>query len=70
ENAYKTAGFSSIPGFFSHGFFLFLLHISEPTRLKRNSYAVFCFKKKKQYHCLFNVALIHGFSYVVPMVDL
>ncbi len=25
---------------------MFLIHISEPTRLRRNSYAVFCLKKK------------------------
>jgi len=27
---------------------LSLIHISEPTRLRRISYAVFCLKKKKQ----------------------
>ena len=27
---------------------LSLIHISEPTRLRRNSYAVFCLKKKTQ----------------------
>ena len=29
------------------GYRLSLIHISEPTRLRRNSYAVFCLKKKK-----------------------
>src|SRR5660397_226303 len=29
------------------GYKLSLIHISEPTRLRRNSYAVFCLKKKK-----------------------
>ena len=29
---------------------LSLIHISEPTRLRRISYAVFCLKKKKQKH--------------------
>src|SRR5678809_1109246 len=29
------------------GFILSLIHISEPTRLRRISYAVFCLKKKK-----------------------
>ena len=28
--------------------FLSLIHISEPTRLRRISYAVFCLKKKKK----------------------
>src|SRR5660397_259331 len=28
--------------------YLSLIHISEPTRLRRISYAVFCLKKKKQ----------------------
>ena len=30
--------------------YLSLIHISEPTRLRRSSYAVFCLKKKKQHH--------------------
>src|SRR5660397_225389 len=30
------------------GWYLSLIHISEPTRLRRISYAVFCLKKKKQ----------------------
>ena len=30
-----------------HGQWLSLIHISEPTRLRRISYAVFCLKKKK-----------------------
>ena len=29
------------------GMYLSLIHISEPTRLRRISYAVFCLKKKK-----------------------
>src|SRR5660398_303122 len=29
--------------------YLSLIHISEPTRLRRISYAVFCLKKKKQH---------------------
>ena len=29
-------------------YYLSLIHISEPTRLRRISYAVFCLKKKKQ----------------------
>src|SRR5660397_282341 len=34
--------------FFSGGEHLSLIHISEPTRLRRISYAVFCLKKKKK----------------------
>src|SRR5660397_276461 len=30
--------------------YLSLIHISEPTRLRRISYAVFCLKKKKKKH--------------------
>ena len=32
------------------GVYLSLIHISEPTRLRRISYAVFCLKKKKNFH--------------------
>src|SRR5660398_288292 len=32
----------------SAGMYLSLIHISEPTRLRRISYAVFCLKKKKK----------------------
>ena len=33
---------------YSQGICLSLIHISEPTRLRRISYAVFCLKKKKK----------------------
>ena len=36
----NTAKFADVP-------YLSLIHISEPTRLRRISYAVFCLKKKK-----------------------
>ena len=35
------------PMLWAMGFILSLIHISEPTRLRRISYAVFCLKKKK-----------------------
>src|SRR5660397_271094 len=35
-------------GFAPEGLHLSLIHISEPTRLRRISYAVFCLKKKKK----------------------
>src|SRR5660398_298690 len=35
-------------GYLRHGIDLSLIHISEPTRLRRISYAVFCLKKKKK----------------------
>src|SRR5660398_311346 len=37
----------SVVGFVMGELFLSLIHISEPTRLRRISYAVFCLKKKK-----------------------
>ena len=37
--------------------YLSLIHISEPTRLRRISYAVFCLKKKKERSCILAVLL-------------
>ena len=44
---YRTFGFANPLGTDRGGYQLSPLHISEPTRLWRSSYAVFCLKKKK-----------------------
>ena len=38
--------------FTPEGYIVSLIHISEPTRLLSNSYAVFCLKKKTKHHYL------------------
>ncbi len=37
--------------YFTELYGLAIIHISEPTRLRRISYAVFCLKKKKKHKC-------------------
>ncbi|VUF54217.1 hypothetical protein, partial [Escherichia phage Lambda_ev058] len=46
-----------------------LIHISEPTRLRRISYAVFCLKKKKSYHTI-DLTIIIKPSYLNPILSL
>src|SRR5660397_282515 len=45
---FDIAVIGSGPAGLSAGLYLSLIHISEPTRLRRISYAVFCLKKKKK----------------------
>ena len=45
QSAWRQSG---LPGRYGIGVFLSGIHISEPTRLRGSSYAVFCLKKKKE----------------------
>ena len=45
---FRKMRFRAPPGMVGAAYALSLIHISEPTRLRRISYAVFCLKKKKK----------------------